>query len=450
MADRAALGAGCVYCGVFPLVLEIPYLTFFMNQPQPPQLAVLPFCLTAALVYLCNALLLHRGPTPPVLAVCNLPLWALVLGVTLVWSRFYSLGQGVFAGVLTLISCGVSVYTAFSPPTVPRLLTRCDVTALGMVWMCLLEAGDTIPPNHLLYYLAALLLVLAALLVMRAFGGSRDVVYGSRLWGGVMWAGLMAVIGGILYLLIRFLSGASRAAVSAVITGTGAVLSAIASALNRFFTWLVGLLPQEELEGASPELAPISGVGGEEELVQTALDPRILAALGIGAALIAAGVLIAVLFRLRGRRIRLAEPGQCTAPAGSARRTGTLARRWRALWFRLRFRAAFLVRRNSPTGLLVWLEGWGVRHGMPRGRGETHRAYLARLSALPALEDSPELPPLLARLADVLDGWYFGGRREGTLPAGAAAALRRWFKGQPDKPGPAQVPDGQTSAEPAK
>ena len=108
----------------------------------------------------------------------------------------------------------------------------------------------------------------------------------------------------------------------------------------------------------------------------------------------------------------------------------------KALLFRLRFRLAFALRRSSPTGLLVWLERWGARHHAPRGRGETYRAYLGRLSALPGPAEDGALPPALKALADCLDGQYFAGRRT-PLPAGAAAAIRRGFSrrpaGEPEK-----------------
>jgi hypothetical protein len=127
------------------------------------------------------------------------------------------------------------------------------------------------------------------------------------------------------------------------------------------------------------------------------------------------------LFRLR--RLHLGRPAPIRSRQQAVRRraSGALARWWRAVWFRLRFRVTFFFRRSDPAGLLVWLEGWGARHGTPRGAGETHRAYLDRLAALPGAADSGEA---LRLLADALDRQYFGGGG-GTLPPGLAKGVRR-------------------------
>ena len=134
--------------------------------------------------------------------------------------------------------CVISIYTAFSLISIPKLLTQCDVLNLATVWMCLLEASGALPVTTLFYYLAALLLVLASLLALRTFGGTRDVVYGSRLQGAALSIGLLALIGGSLYLFVHFLSGASRAAVTALLHTIGAFFAAAGRLLNQFVQWV--------------------------------------------------------------------------------------------------------------------------------------------------------------------------------------------------------------------
>ena len=55
MGDRTTLGAGAVYCGVFPLLLYTAYATFYMRQDVMP---ALPPRLAASL----RALMGRTGP----------------------------------------------------------------------------------------------------------------------------------------------------------------------------------------------------------------------------------------------------------------------------------------------------------------------------------------------------------------------------------------------------
>ena len=248
MGDRTTLGAGAVYCGVFPLLLYTAYATFYMRQDVMPALPLAAFCLSMAVIHGGNALLLRRGPTLPMLVGLNGVLCGGALVLILTLSRFYGAGQVFFALCLIAAGCVISIYTAFSLISIPKLLTQCDVLTLATVWMCLLEASGAIPVTTLFYYLAALLLVLASLLALRTFGGTRDVVYGSRLQGAALSIGLLALIGGSLYLFVHFLSGASRAAVTALLHTIGAFFAAAGRLLNQFVQWLAQFWTPSEME----------------------------------------------------------------------------------------------------------------------------------------------------------------------------------------------------------
>ena len=433
MTDRTSLGAGCVYCGVFPLIFYALYATYYMRLREAfPRLALPVFCLAMALVYLGNALLLRRGPALPVLAALNVLLCGGALAAVLALSSLHALGQTFFAAALVIGGCVISVYTAFSPVSVPKLLTECDVTALACAWMCLLEAGGTVTASELLYYPAALLLVLGSLLALRTFGSSRDVVYGSRLQGAVLSLTLLGVIGGALYLFIRFLSGTSRTVAAALIRGVTAGLTALWNLLDRFFTWLAGFWTVEE----DPAAVPTQDVMGQgavtEELAAVELDPRIFIVLGIILTAAVACVLLVLLFRMRHKRLRLEMPELRREKAAGGRRTGALGRRCRELWFRIRFRVVFFFRRDTPAGMLVWLERWGARYDFPRGPGETHRSYLARLGSLPAVEGG-EISARLSELADLLDRSYFGPGAEPARFYGGAELRRRFRRNSAQK-----------------
>ena len=436
MADRASLFTGACYCGLFALPFQAAFATFLMRGDPTPRLAVLPLFLLGALLFLAARLLLERGAAVPVLAAVSAALTGAGLAAVLRLSVLPGAAADIFAVFLVLAAAGIALYTAFQPVTVPRLLVQSDVLALCALWACLLEAAGALTAGDLLPFLAGVLGNLACLLALRTFGGNREVVYGSLIRGGLLSLGLLAVIAGALVLFVRLFAGASRTALGVLLDGAAALGRGVWGAFDRFFQWLASLFPAPDVGPVQPPEQIGGGGGADSDLTPVQVDPGLLWALGI--ALAAAVLLLAVVLLVRARRVRLrrAAAPRRGSRAAAVRAEGALRRRLDELLFRLRFRLAFALRRSSPTGLLVWLERWGARHHAPRGRGETYRAYLGRLSALPGPAEDGALPPALKALADCLDGQYFAGRRT-PLPAGAAAAIRRGFSrrpaGEPEK-----------------
>ena len=436
MADRASLFTGACYCGLFALPFQAAFATFLMRGDPTPRLAVVPLFLLGALLFLTARLLLERGVAVPVLAVTAVLLTGAGLAGVVRLSFLPGPASAAFAVFLVLASAGISLYAVFQPVTVSRLLVQSDVLTLCTLWACLLEAAGALTAGDLLFFLAGVLGNLACLLALRTFGGNREVVYGSLIRGGLLSLGLLAVIAGALVLFVRLFAGASRTALGVLLDGAAALGRGVWGAFDRFFHWLASLFPAPDVGPVQPpeQIGETGGAGTDLTPVQ--VDPGLLWALGI--ALAAAVLLLAVVLLVRARRVRLrrAAAPRRGSRAAAVRAEGALRRRLDELLFRLRFRLAFALRRSSPTGLLVWLERWGARHHAPRGRGETHRAYLGRLSALPGPAEDGALPPALKALADCLDGQYFAGRRT-PLPAGAAAAIRRGFSrrpaGEPEK-----------------
>ena len=436
MADRASLFTGACYCGLFALPFQAAFATFLMRGDPTPRLAVVPLFLLGALLFLAARLLLERGVAVPVLAVTAVLLTGAGLAAVLRLSFLPGPASAAFAVFLALAAAVLSLYTAFQPVTVPRLLVQSDVLVLCALWACLLETAGSLTAGDLLFFLAGVLGNLACLLALRTFGGNREVVYGSLIRGGLLSLGLLAVIAGALVLFVRLFAGASRTALGVLLDGAAALGRGVWGAFDRFFHWLASLFPAPDVGPVQPpeQIGETGGAG--TDLTQVQVDPGLLWALGI--ALAAAVLLLAVVLLVRARRVRLrrAAAPRRDSRAAAVRAEGALRRRLDELLFRLRFRLAFALRRSSPTGLLVWLERWGARHHAPRGRGETYRAYLGRLSALPGPAEDGALPPALKALADCLDGQYFAGRRT-PLPAGAAAAIRRGFSrrpaGEPEK-----------------
>ena len=87
--------------------------------------------------------------------------------------------------------------------------------------------------------------------------------------------------------------------------------------------------------------------------------------------------------------------------------------------YRVRFQLTYLARRNTPAGVLVWLDRRLKRRRRGRRPGETCRAFLDRAAA-----ELPGCAQELGELARCLDQLYFGGGAPAFSPA-RASELRR-------------------------
>lgn len=430
MDNRTQITAGAVYCGLFCLPFHALFVTFQTRMDPLPTLPALPMFAVLAAVYLLNALLLRRGVPLPALAVCDLLALAGAVALVLPLAVLPGVGSAVFAGLIVAAGWGICLYTAFHPVTVPKLLTQCDVIVLCTIWAALIQGGGSLPVEQLMPYPAGLLLNLACLLALRTFGESREVVYGSRLGGALLSAGLLGVIGALLYVFVRFLSGGARSALAAFLQGALGLLRGLWELLNRFFTWLLSHFTPDVESGAPPTADPMGSAQTEEELMQVVLDPRLLIALGVILAVAAAGVLIFFLVRMRRVRLHL----ELTAPqrrqVRRSGRSGALGQWLAGLLFRLKCALLFTLRRNSPMGTLVWLERWGRRRRAPRKQGETYRRYFLRLQSLADPACRERLAQLLEQLADCLDQRCFGTGRPAFSAAGEVRALLKQSAGQ--------------------
>ena len=88
---------------------------------------------------------------------------------------------------------------------------------------------------------------------------------------------------------------------------------------------------------------------------------------------------------------------------------------------RLRFELHYLRSRNTPAGLLVWLERRMKRMRMRRKQGETAAAFLSRVSL-----QTPDCKDELRMLSDTLNRQYFGDG--GSIPAHTVRDIRRKLK----------------------
>ncbi len=206
----------------------------------------------------------------------------------------------------------------------------------------------------------------------------------------------------MIYALTNFLAAGSKAAVSAVFKGFIAAVSALWDVINRFFTWLLSLLPLPEMDTAlEPEPAASSVVTGELEKMEFPLETLYIILGVIGLLILALGVFLII----RHRKVKIGLPQTI-----SRRVNAPGVRGWRRsetpLSFactNIKFKIMSFRYRNTPPGVLVRLEKFGRKSGAPRLGGESFREYLGRLSP------DGQLTPL----SDSLDAMYYGKAEKG-------------------------------------
>lgn len=409
--------AGAAAVAADTAILDALFVSFSYVENQAFQSPGLPLWLLCALgCYAVNLLFLRRPRALPALAVLNLGLFAATLLILL---RFSAILGGPVSAVFFVgfaaITLGRGLYFAFAPVGLGAHLIHGDILSLALFWLALsAEAALLERPWYLALQLGVLLLNLLCAVALRV-GGTQNgqVLVGAPAAGAFLSAGLLGGMLLLLYALAHLLAGHSRSAVQTAADGLSAALHALWDAVNSFFAWLFSLFPSpQEVPAEPPDLLPPDGIS-PEITVQGPADLRplyllgglLLAALLLGAA--------ALLFRFRHSRSSLSAGG--TASRSSVRRSrkkGALRRRLSAWRFRLHFRLLAFRRRNTPPGVLVWLERRMKRAGAPRLSGETPRAFLSRL------------PMDFSALADALDRLYYGDG-DAVLPPAVCRALRR-------------------------
>ena len=387
--------------------------------------------LCSLLCYAANLLFLRRPRSIPALAVFNAALWALSLcALFLFTARLSGWASVVLAVLFVLTSLARALHFSQNSARLSTHLIHVDMLALTLLWLAL-AAQDVLltHPSYLSLQLIVFLLCLLCAVALRVGGdGSGRVLVGAPVAGGLLSAGMLGGLIMIVFLLIRLFADHSRTAVEHLIHGLTAGLSALWQGLLAVLTWFFSLFPDKGAEDADLLLPPVDSFpDGEVVIDEFKLDPRLLWALGGLAAAAVLALLLVALFHLRHSKLSLRKIGGI-APAPIRRRKlqSGLKKRLSALWHTLCFHVTAFRRRNTPAGVLVWLERRMKKAGMPRLSGETHRAFLLRIS--------PELKPL----AQTLDMQFFSTGKA-SISRIECRRLRRLPL--PINPDPAPCPD---------
>ncbi len=416
MTDRAGFLASCADCFSAMCVFHAAAILIFGTGWGVHLFWLLLWAAVCSLVF---TLLLGKPREVPFLTALTGALVLTGFGLfALTAAAPPRFGVGLVIAVGAGMAAGLPLYYALHRPKVLSHLTQLDLM-IGVL-LFLLVTKDALGFDDGTVVLAALVLLLdaaAAVGLRMTEDGHADG------GGGALRASMTALAGAAalalaVWLLSAILSG-SGAVTGGILRVIGAFFAAVGRAVEAAVGRLARLLAREVRYDAvdpGPELPSLAGaeaVGGSGAVpINTTVIGIVLCVLLVGAA-------VFIALRLRRRAVtRAAAEGAYGGEVGVRRTGGTAGELWRRLRAAAAFRWTAFLHRDTPAGLLVFLERRGRRAGTPRAAGETMRAFLGRMDPAGGL----------APLADALDRQYYGGGDGGMTPRHCRALRRRFRK----------------------
>ncbi len=417
MSDRAGFFAGladiltamCVYYVVAGILI-------MSDRGWGLHLFWLLLC--AAVCAFVFAALLKRPRGVPLLTAVTGGLVLASLGVFLLASRTPPRFGYVFMLCIGAgMAAGLPLYYCLHRPQVMRHLNHLEVLILAVLGLLLAKEALGIDNATVALMLAVLLMDAAAAVGLRMSDGEsegdKDSAFKATLVALAGAVGLALLIG-----LMTWIFSRSGDVTGSILHGIGAFFASVGGAVERFFAWFAERVYRREafdaveLDTAPPSVAGAElAQGGVELSANTTAVGVVLVVLVIAAAA-AAAVL------LRRRRVGRREVSASLPGGAVVRRTGGgMDILWRRLCAALRFQWTAFVNRDTPGGVLLFLERTGRRLRRPRQPGETMRAFVRRMDPSGGLEE----------LSTALDREYYGGA-PGTLGAKRCRELRRYIR----------------------
>lgn len=364
-----------------------------LTTPQADQAGLLIWwgCLSGAWLGL-NWFLRRARPVRWVVVIL-VAVFALQLGLTL-WSGWRS--TSFISWVLLLAFWGVGYYSCWSflhkQPSPEQVMLTFETTAFTLLMICFFVSTHLMAPEAMVHLALATLLALAALGRQRV-GAPRAKATSSTGSKALLW-GALALLGGITALAAALFTQGLGKGVQWLEQALRSAAGVVFHAVEQFLLFLSSFLPEEEwdsMDSAGQGGGMPTGNGGGEDFF---LNLDWLLYVMVGLALLAILILLVHTFRNSGHRHSTMALKVRTSARRSGGGLGALWRRWKGA---LALNRKYLRLRNTPMGLLLWLE-----RRLGRKAGESPRAFLDRCAVL-----RPHCASDLARLADWLDQYYF-------------------------------------------
>ena len=401
------------------VVTDIAFLNtiyFTVSLQKTPFLVdYLPWFLCGLCGYAANVLFFRKPRTVPAVFGLNASLYLAEAGVLLYLSR-----DRIGVGFCLMLASGLLVtvsresYVVLHPPSPQQRLLYTESAFLLTLWLFLVQSGSALaPPSYNAVMFAILLLNMASLIQYRVSDESSLRL--SRGWALLLFGGISASLAFLLFLLSDLFSGALRAMTRGILHYAGSALKAVLTLLGDVIIFLLSLLPQPEVDSdlAPPPLSLPEKIAGEAQT-----NPAVIRFLCICGVILAAAAAAIFLFRLRKTRMPVIAAGdrfkQEKAASGKA---GFWKRLFQRALFKARFFLLSVLNRSTPAGLLYQLEQFGKFYRVPRRTGETSHEYISRICLLFPAFSQTEFLALFNKLADALDGAYFGGGQAGSVVA---------------------------------
>ncbi len=412
MKTKAELFAYFTECLAVSAIVWIAAVSLIMinaEAPPPGVLWMLLMTLAASLVYIA---ILKRGTTVAVLAVLSLILAA---GEIAAYIYLYE-GSISFSFILTcLLWSGVSVYVpmylALSRQLLARHMTIIDVMIAALVWLAVFYTA--IEPDTA----SAFIIIVVTVMTVAAAIGLRMSEEGMNEGIGkafVLAAVSLAAAAGIIFLLVRLFSR-SGAVTGAVLKGIRDFFLKIGELITRLVEWLASFASPPEAE-AVPEMMSQTGMDPAAEVMEEIPFNPVIPAVIIGAA--AAVIAILILRKIAKNRVAWqARIGSGDSGVRSRRKKGVFAGKWLNFLKGLKFRLRSVIERNTPPGVLVWLERRAAKKKIPRREGESIREFTFRLAPDGTLD----------LLTEDLEKRFYGGS-DYSLSSGKCRSLRKEMK----------------------
>ena len=373
------------------------------------------FLLATAVCSIVLSLFLRKTRPVPALAAVAAVLFGAALTVFICMSRTpMTVGYVVFLVVGAAVAMGCPLNYVLKRPVLMKHLGRLDVMLLALLMVVLCREALEIASSTILCILAVVLLDCAAVIGLRMTEGAADTKNALKasmvaLSGAVAMVGVIAVLvavlsrsGGITGAVLGWLKNAGRT---------------IGTAIQRVMEWLASRIHVEDVY-AEPSAIEVAMMTEQEQIAiwkELSVNPVVLAV--IAGALVVI-TLLRLVYYLRKNRIQRGSKTVAGSSNGLVRRGGGgLKKLWAAWMEKLRFRRKAFLRRNTPGGILIYLERRAKLCRRPRKTGESMGAFVRRMDPDGGLD----------RLADALDREYYGAQSI-NLSARECRQTRRYIR----------------------
>jgi hypothetical protein len=331
---------------------------------------------------------------------------------------FFAAQPGLVLNLIAILFFAIPLFRLYflveEPPTLDKLIARFGAMIFVLLFALMFLIGTEESLIRAIPCAGVLILCLVALIVMRTMHSGADNRSGIR--GAFVICAFLLLIGFVIVLFIAVSFGDALAA-GAIAIWSGIVY--LGNLILRFFAWLVSLLPMREFELVTGGEPMPGGDGAFEAGEMMDFSEVIMIAFLVG--IIVAIAAIVVWFAIKLRKNKIGGRRSKKTIVIKKSKIG-LQLKTNSFINNLKFFIKGIVYRNTPQGVFLQLERWGMLRRKGRAPYETPRNYLMRIS-----DSVPEQRDALTKLADSLDVIWYGIYAEPTMTTKELASIRRAF-----------------------